>query len=152
MSQYKKYPKYKPSGVEWIGDVPEGWKIKKLKFIANLIYGNSLSAEDRIEDSVPVFGSNGQVGWHNTGITSAPCIIIGRKGSYGKINYCDKRCFPIDTTYFIDTRFTKSVLRWLFYVLPLLKLDQFSQDTGVPGLSREYAYNKYICIQDFADQ
>jgi len=30
VSQYKPYPKYKPSGVEWIGDIPEGWGVKRL--------------------------------------------------------------------------------------------------------------------------
>ena len=29
--KYKKYPKYKDSGVEWIGDIPEGWEVIKLK-------------------------------------------------------------------------------------------------------------------------
>jgi type I restriction enzyme, S subunit len=27
---YKKYPKYKPSGVEWIGEIPEEWDVKPL--------------------------------------------------------------------------------------------------------------------------
>lgn len=30
----KPYPKYKDSGVEWIGQVPEGWEVKKIKFLA----------------------------------------------------------------------------------------------------------------------
>ena len=29
----KRYPKYKDSGVEWIGEVPEGWNIKGLKYL-----------------------------------------------------------------------------------------------------------------------
>jgi type I restriction enzyme S subunit len=33
----KKYPKMKPSGVEWIGDVPEHWEVEKLKFWVSLI-------------------------------------------------------------------------------------------------------------------
>ena|GEM_PF-5360286 len=28
----KPYPKYKDSGVEWIGEVPEEWEVGKLKF------------------------------------------------------------------------------------------------------------------------
>jgi len=24
------YPKYKPSSVEWLGDVPEHWEVKRL--------------------------------------------------------------------------------------------------------------------------
>ncbi|WP_096525273.1 restriction endonuclease subunit S [Candidatus Endomicrobiellum trichonymphae] len=30
------YSKYKPSGIEWIGDIPVDWEIKKLKYIAEL--------------------------------------------------------------------------------------------------------------------
>ena len=30
----KPYPKYKPSGVEWLGEVPEGWGMKRLRHVA----------------------------------------------------------------------------------------------------------------------
>jgi type I restriction enzyme S subunit len=33
---FPRYPKYKPSGVEWLRDVPNGWKVKRLRFVANL--------------------------------------------------------------------------------------------------------------------
>jgi type I restriction enzyme S subunit len=35
MSHYKPYPKYKSSGVEWIGDVPEEWDVKRLRQVAD---------------------------------------------------------------------------------------------------------------------
>jgi len=28
---FPRYPKYKPSGVEWLGEVPEGWEVVRLK-------------------------------------------------------------------------------------------------------------------------
>ena len=31
--QIDKYPAYKDSGVEWLGEVPECWKVKKLKYL-----------------------------------------------------------------------------------------------------------------------
>ncbi len=37
----KKYPKYKDSGVEWIGEIPEGWKVKRIKNIGFLYSGIS---------------------------------------------------------------------------------------------------------------
>ena len=37
----KAYPKYKPSGVEWLGDVPEHWEVKKLKQTMSLITNKS---------------------------------------------------------------------------------------------------------------
>lgn len=30
------YPTYKPSGVEWLGDVPKDWKVKRLKYCATI--------------------------------------------------------------------------------------------------------------------
>lgn len=35
MSHYKTYPKYKDSGVEWIGEVPEHWGVKPIKFVVS---------------------------------------------------------------------------------------------------------------------
>lgn len=33
MSQFKPYPAYKDSGVEWLGDVPSSWEVKPLKWL-----------------------------------------------------------------------------------------------------------------------
>jgi len=32
----KPYSKYKPSGVEWLGDVPEHWEVKRTRFVLNM--------------------------------------------------------------------------------------------------------------------
>lgn len=136
----------KDSGVEWIGEIPEHWEVKKLKFITRIFYGDSLPIENREEGDINVFGSNGIIGTHDMPNTLSPAIIIGRKGSFGKVTFSERECFAIDTTYFIDRRATKTNLKWLFYLLQLLELDKNSQDTGVPGLSREYAYNLYAIL------
>lgn len=49
----KPYPKYRDSGVDWIGDVPEGWEVKKIKWIA-LINPSKLMATNRfrIDDEI----------------------------------------------------------------------------------------------------
>lgn len=44
--QWKPYPSYKRSGVEWLGEVPEHWDVRKLKFIANLNMGQSTDSSD----------------------------------------------------------------------------------------------------------
>ena len=36
----KTYPAYKDSGIEWIGEIPEGWKVKKLKWLADVKLSN----------------------------------------------------------------------------------------------------------------
>ena len=39
-AKYRPYPAYKPSGVEWLGDIPEGWEARKLKFSAENMPSN----------------------------------------------------------------------------------------------------------------
>jgi len=40
-SKLPKYPAYKTSGVEWLGEIPEDWKVKKLKFLGKIFPGLS---------------------------------------------------------------------------------------------------------------
>ena len=46
----KAYPKYKPSGVEWLGDVPEHWGVKRLKFIGTSLIGLTYSPDDVVDE------------------------------------------------------------------------------------------------------
>lgn len=34
--------KMKPSGVEWIGEIPEGWEVRKLKFVSKVVLGKMI--------------------------------------------------------------------------------------------------------------
>ncbi len=38
---FPKYPKYKDSGVEWLGEVPEHWDFSPLKHLAEFINGDA---------------------------------------------------------------------------------------------------------------
>lgn len=29
--KHQKYQKYNPTNIDWIGDIPDGWEVKKLK-------------------------------------------------------------------------------------------------------------------------
>ena len=51
--KWKPYPAYKDSGVEWLGEIPEHWEIKRLKFVADVLpgvaKGRDLGQRDAIE-------------------------------------------------------------------------------------------------------
>ena len=138
----KPYPAMKDSGVAWLGQVPAHWEVRRLKQICRMDYGDSLVADVRHDGSVPVFGSNGCVGFHDAANTKAPCVIVGRKGSFGKVHHSQVPAFAIDTTFFIDARATSAHIRWLFYLLGWLRLDEVTRDSAVPGLDREEAYQR----------
>lgn len=138
---FPRYAEYKDSGVEWLGEVPGHWGVYALKRLARLVYGDSLPAEARAHDGdVPVFGSNGAFGTHDHANTEAPVIFVGRKGSCGALNWSHVPSFGIDTVYYVDGRACGENLKWLFWGLHVADLTSASQDTGVPGLPREFAH------------
>ena len=42
----KSYPVYKDSGIEWLGDMPEHWEVKKFNHIAYIVEGQINPKED----------------------------------------------------------------------------------------------------------
>ncbi len=146
------YPTYKPSGVPWLGNVPEHWEVRRLKTVCRLAYGNSLPADARSDGAVPVYGSNGPVGMHIAANTEAPCIVVGRKGSFGKIHFSARPVFAIDTTYYVDERHSTANLAWLSRVLGWLRLDAVTRDSAVPGLSREETYDRSLPLPPLPEQ
>jgi type I restriction enzyme S subunit len=49
------YPKYKSSGVEWLGDVPEHWEVKRLKFVTDTLTSGVWGEDpDADHEGVPV--------------------------------------------------------------------------------------------------
>ena len=148
----RRYPAYKPSGNDWLGDIPNHWDVRRLKSVCRFAYGDTLTAEMRNDGDVPVYGSNGQVGLHTKANTKARCIVIGRKGSFGKVNYVEQPAFAIDTTYFVDERYSQNDMRWLFYLLGWLRLDDVTKDSAIPGLGREDAYQRLVPVPPLDEQ
>ncbi|WP_081750595.1 restriction endonuclease subunit S [Paracoccus pantotrophus] len=126
--------------------------MSRLKHLLRLNYGDALAADKREEGEIPVFGSNGPVGTHSVANTSAPTILVGRKGSFGKVVWSDLPGFCIDTAYYVDERSCAGDLRFSFYALQSLGLDTTSRDTGVPGLSREDAHDRRLAIPSREEQ
>lgn len=124
----------------------------RVKYICRLGYGDSLPKEEEHDASVPVFGSNGQYAVTSARNTHIPAIVIGRKGSYGKVNWASNGCFASDTTFYVDEHLTTSNLRWLYWSLQTLGLDEGSQEAAVPGLNRESVYEERIYLLSTTDQ
>lgn len=67
--------KMKDSGVEWIGEIPEGWDVKPFKYIFKTGKGLSFTKADLVNEGVPVI-SYGQVhSKQNKGTQIVDCLI-----------------------------------------------------------------------------
>ena len=122
------------------GDVPYGWKVKPLGQLIELAYGKALRAKDRKNGTIPVFGSNGQVGWHDRSLVEGPGIVVGRKGNPGVVKWVHTDFFPIDTTFYVRPKEEGLKLPFIFHALKGQNLGSLGADSAVPGLNRNLAY------------
>ena len=122
------------------------WQEMTLVEFAPFNYGKGLpEARRNPQGKVPVFGSNGIVGYHDSGLTVGPVVIIGRKGTVGAVHYSQVPCWPIDTTFYVLDD-DPLLLRFKFYLLKSLGLENMNADSAVPGLNREAAHARRISI------
>ncbi|MFN2397214.1 MAG: restriction endonuclease subunit S [Gemmatimonadaceae bacterium] len=128
------------------------WSTVSLGEVCEFKYGKSLPEHARNPGQYQVYGSNGPVGTHLAALTRKPAIIIGRKGSFGEIHYSDAPCWPIDTTYYVDSTSTDCDLKWLFYRLTSLGLKSLNRAAAVPGLNREDAYRQEFLLPSLDEQ
>lgn len=128
------------------------WRKCKLGDIAKLHYGKGLKTENRIEGNIPVFSSAGLTGFHNQALTDSKGLIVGRKGTVGKVYYSEKPFWCIDTTYYVLPNDEKYNFDYLYYLIQSLGLDRLNEDSAVPGLNRETAHDQDIFIPDIPEQ
>jgi len=127
------------------------FSMEKIEKVFSLEYGKPLSANKRVAGEYPVMGSNGVSGYHNEYLIEAPAIIVGRKGSAGKVVFIENNCYPIDTTFYVKP-IKECVMKYLYYILSALELEKMIKGIGVPGINRNDVYQRFIPVPDFATQ
>ena len=132
-----------PDGFETseLGEVPRGWQPIRLDSFLELAYGKALKAENRNPGPVPVYGSGGVTGWHDTPLIDSPSIIVGRKGTVGSLYWESRPFYPIDTVFYVKA---KRPLTYCHQLLKTLGLDGMNTDAAVPGLNRENVYRLLV--------
>ena len=133
---FPRYTRYKDSGVEWLGEVPEHWEICALKRIVSMQSGESITAES-IEESgdYPVFGGNGLRGYTSAFTHEGNFVLIGRQGALcGNINYAHGRFWASEHAV-VATPTRQVNTLWLGEMLRAMNLNQYSLTAAQPGLS-----------------
>jgi type I restriction enzyme S subunit len=93
MSRYKRYERYKDSGVEWIGEIPEHWNNKKISWIFNIIGSGTTPSTSNLEYY------DGDVPWVNTGDLNDGYLYETSKmiTDLALKDYSTLKFYPIDT-------------------------------------------------------
>lgn len=127
------------------------WEEKRLGKVAPFKYGKAMTADKRIFGDFNVFSSAGICGKSKMYLAKHG-IIIGRKGSVGTVYYSDSPFFCIDTAFYIDEIDPQCSMKFLYYYMKLLHLENYNNDAAVPGLNRNLAEKLKISCPDLPTQ
>lgn len=113
------------------------WPLFPCGDLFELRYGRALTSTARRPGSVPVFGSNGQTGVHDTALFQGPGVILGRKGmGHLGVEWVDSDYWVIDTAYSL-VPLTDIDLKFAYYLIRHVGLDHLKHGTSNPSLTRD---------------
>ena len=132
-------------------ELPDGWRVVRLGDVATLQRGIDLPEADRLAGQVPVYGSNGLLGYHDSSPIGGPGVITGRSGSIGFVYYCETVFWPLNTTLYVKD-FHGNNKRYVYHLLSNLHLERFSASTGVPSLNRNFVHPYLVTVPPLSEQ
>lgn len=126
---------------------PKNWTTQKLKYIASLKSGESITSEEISDNGdYTVFGGNGIRGYTSSYTHDGDFPLIGRQGALcGNINYASGKFWASEHAVVVNVR-PGNVVRWLGEVLRSMNLNQYSQSAAQPGISVEVIQNLSIPV------
>jgi len=128
------------------------WQDATLADLIVIQRGHDLTETERRPGTVPVFGSAGQNGFHDTARAPSPGVVIGRSGaSFGQINYCDEPYWPHNTALYV-TDFRGNDPRFVYYCLKGMDFSRYNSGSAQQSLNRNYIYLAPLLIPDLGSQ
>jgi type I restriction enzyme, S subunit len=130
----------------------EDWKSLHWGELVTLEYGRALRNTPE-SGPVPVYGTNGQIGWTDGPLCGHPSVIVGRKGAYRGIHYAAVPFFVIDTAFYLEPRGDISVdMRWAYYQLLMQDINGLDTGSAIPSTTRPAFYAMPVLVPPLVDQ
>ena len=83
--RFRRYPAYKDSGIEWLGEIPAHWEMKRLSWLTNCLDGKRvpLNAEERgrMQGDYPYWGANSIVDYVDQWLFNEELVLLGEDGA-----------------------------------------------------------------------
>lgn len=111
----------------------------------SLEYGKGIRGYQDADGPIPVFGTNGQVGWTDEPLADGPGIILGRKGAYRGTHFCKLPFFVIDTAYYVKPK-SQLNMRWLYYSVIHHRLGSIDDGSPIPSTTRAAVYVRKLKV------
>lgn len=145
-----RYETYKDSGISWLGEVPDHWEVKRLKFLARIQNGADYKHVET-NDGYPVIGSGGQFAYANSYLYDGESVLLGRKGTIDKPLYVNGKFWTVDTMYYTEI-LKNTYPKYLYYLTLTIDFGRYSTQTALPSMTQTALNNLVFAVPHYKEQ
>ena len=148
----------KDSGVEWLGEVPEHWRVIPLRWAAKCCSGDGLSSTEiaSVDDdvyTVRVIGGNGLMGYANQAKINYSLLAIGRVGALcGNVHIVHPPAWITDNALILDPDSSIFDLGFLSLTLQSRNLNEIASKTAQPLITGTQVSDQRIPCPPLSEQ
>lgn len=142
--------KFKPSGVDWIGEIPEGWEVLHSK--RNLSFNNGRDYKHiEVDEGYPVIGSGGAFANASEYLYDGEALLLGRKGTIDRPLYINGKFWTVDTMFYaVPNR--QTCCKYMYYQASTAPLARYSTNTALPSMTQTSLQNLLMCFPPLPEQ
>lgn len=116
-----------------------GWVRTTIGDQVMLQRGFDITKDEQNEGEVPVVSSGGIKSFHDKAMVQAPGVVIGRKGTLGRVFYLEADFWPHDTTLWVKN-FKGNNPRFVYFFLTGLDVKRLDSGAANPALNRNQVH------------
>lgn len=143
----------KPSGVDWLGDIPEHWSVGRVKSLCSMKSGEGITNLEIDESGpFPVYGGNGLRGYASSFTHSGEFVLVGRQGAKcGNVHHVSGEFWASEHAVVVTSN-TQACIRWIESLLSAMDLNRYSIAAAQPGLAVERILNLGVPVPPLDEQ
>lgn len=140
----------RPSGIDWIGYIPEHWVIAPFKRCMRI--NNGCDYKHVVADEgYPVIGSGGQFAYATGYLYDGEALLLGRKGTIDRPIYYVGKFWTVDTMFYAVPH--KDVCcKYMYYQALGFPFDYYSTSTALPSMAANDLANNPIAVPPLPEQ
>lgn len=102
--------------------------------------GFDITEKEQKSGCVPVISSGGISSYHDEFKVKGPGVVIGRKGTLGKVYFTSENYWPHDTSLWVKD-FKGNDPKFIYYLLQVLHFEKFDAGAANPTLNRNHIHS-----------
>lgn len=143
----------KDSGLRWLGEIPNDWKVSRVGNFFSFSSGDSLTNEDiRDEGMYLVYGANGVRGYYSKYNLDKKRILLGRVGALaGNVHIVDRKVWVTEHALIASNKLDV-VEEYYGYVFESMNLIQYSKSSAQPVISGDTLQKLRFPVPELSEQ